>query len=113
MLRAAASVIEPEKAVPPSDPVKRRKRTGDKLDEQIVQSGKDISVLATSLSSALEKIAAKPAQPAQPAQSVAGECKPAVQAYILALTTALNGVPDNVLLPCVMEMLGCAQKYSN
>lgn len=107
-LKAMATSIHPAKTVPPNDSVKKRKRNFEKTDDVLSQSSKDISFLAASLGTALEKFGS---QPVQSAFFSSPNMSSDVQAMLSSIAVALNRVSEEEQVLCVMDMLAVVKKY--
>ena len=102
-----ASSIQPNKAVPPTDIGRKRKREGNKLDEAFVQTHKDMSSLANTLSQALASMR-QPKSTSEPCQTVTAD----VKSFMDTVAITLSNVPKDEQLACVIEMLKVAKSYT-
>ena len=105
-LRAMASSIQPNKVVPPTDIGRKREREGDKLDEAFVQTHKDMASLVNILSQVLASMR-QPKSASEPCQTVIAD----VKSFMDDVAIALNNVPKDEQLACVIEMLKIAKSY--
>lgn len=111
ILKTMAASIQPAKTVPPKDPVKKRKRDYEKTNDILSQSSKDVSFLATSLGAALEKFG--PSQSVQPTpRPGCANVSSDIEAMLSFVAIALNKVPEEKRLSCVMDMVKVVQGYT-
>ena len=101
-----ASSIQPNKVVPPTDIGRKREREGDKLDEAFVQTHKDMASLVNILSQVLASMR-QPKSASEPCQTVIAD----VKSFMDDVAIALNNVPKDEQLACVIEMLKIAKSY--
>ncbi|XP_052127935.1 putative protein TPRXL [Frankliniella occidentalis] len=115
-LRSAAAQINPARTVPPCDIGKKRVRQSQEEVDQLKRSKDDLSSLTSSLTSALNSIAApQPASATPPPPLTAAEkakFSPQVELLIGSVSVALNKVPVERQVNCIIEMLQVAGKYS-
>ncbi|XP_071580414.1 uncharacterized protein [Temnothorax nylanderi] len=108
ILKTMAASIQPAKTVPPKDPVKKRKRDSEKTNDVLSQSSKDVSFLAASLGAALERFG--PVQPAPHPGSP--NMSSDIEAMLGFVAVALNRVPEEERLSCVMDMVTVVKEYT-
>ena len=105
-----ATSIKPAKTVPPTDPIKKRKRDSEKTDDILSQSSKNVSILATSLSTALERFGQS--QLVQPApRPNRPDMSSDVEAMLGSIAVALSKVPEKEQVSCVVDMLAVVKGY--
>lgn len=110
-LKIMVASIQPAKTVPPKDPVKKRKRDSEKTNDVLSQSSKDVSFLAAFLSAALERFG--PLQPVQPAPHPGyPNMSSDIEAMLGFVAVALNRVPEEERLSCVMDMVMIVKGYT-
>lgn len=111
ILKTMAASIYPAKKVPPKDPVKKRKRDSEKTNDVLSQSSKDVSFLAASLGAALERF--RPLQPVQPAPHPGcPNMSSDIEAMLGFVAVALNRVPEEERVSCVMDMMAVVKGYT-
>ncbi|KAL0098523.1 hypothetical protein PUN28_020479 [Cardiocondyla obscurior] len=105
--KTMAASIKPTKTVPPTDPIKKRKRDSEKTSDMLSHSSKNVSLLAASLSSALERFGqSQPLQPA-PRHNIYSD----VETMLGPIAVALSKVDGKEQVSCVMDMLAVVKRY--
>ncbi|KAL0104088.1 hypothetical protein PUN28_006109 [Cardiocondyla obscurior] len=105
--KTMAASIKPTKTVPLTDPIKKRKRDSEKTSDMLSHSSKNVSLLAASLSSALERFGqSQPLQPA-PRPNIYSD----VETMLGPIAVALSKVDEKEQVSCVMDMLAVVKRY--